>query len=289
MLPTVLAPNEAAGEVTPAASDQLGLAAGTLVAAGTGDNMGAALSLGLQPGEPLLSLGTSGTAFAVTATPIEDPTGVVAGFADATGAYLPLAATLNCTLAIDHFAAWLGLDREDVAADTGVTVLPFLDGERTPNLPTSAGLVYGVRHTTTPQEILLAAYQGAAGSLLLALERISELAANDKLVDRTTPITVIGGGSQGRAWRQVIADLSGRPVLRPSRPELAATGAAVQAAALLTGEDAATLAKRWDLEFDEPVAPRHDAGAALERIARWHDIVRQATNSPRLDTACTVG
>ena len=280
MLPTVLAPGEAAGEVTSEASTQLGLAAGTLVATGTGDNMGAALSLGVQPGEPLLSLGTSGTAFAVATTPIEDPTGIVAGFADATGAYLPLAATLNCTLAIDHFATWLGLDREDVAPDTGVTVLPFLDGERTPNLPTSAGLVYGVRHTTTPQEILLAAYQGAAGSLLLALQRISELAGNDKLVDRTTPITVIGGGGQGRAWRQVIADLSGRPVLRPTRSELVATGAAVQAAALVTGDDPASVANRWDLEFEAPVEPRHDASAALVRIARWHDIVRQAAIQP---------
>ena len=277
MLPTVLGPDEAAGVVTPAAASELGLEAGTLVAAGTGDNMAAALSLGLRPGEPLVSLGTSGTAFAVTETPIEDATGMIAGFADATGAFLPLAATLNCTLAIDRVAAWLGLEREDVAPSTHVTMLPFLDGERTPNLPTSAGLVYGMRHTTTPQEILLAAYEGAAGSLLLALQRIAELVANDKLVDRDTPITVIGGGGQGMAWRQVIADMSGRPVLRPTRSELAATGAAVQAAALLTGDDVATVAKRWDFQFEPPVEPRHDTSAALERVARWHAIVRQAT------------
>ena len=111
-------------------------------------------------------------------------------------------------------------------------------------------------------------------------QRISELAGNDKLVDRTTPITVIGGGGQGRAWRQVIADLSGRPVLRPTRSELVATGAAVQAAALVTGDDPASVANRWDLEFEAPVEPRHDASAALVRIARWHDIVRQAAIQP---------
>ena len=97
-----------------------------------------------------MSLGTSGTIFAVADRPAEDPSGIVAGFADATGRFLPLAATLNCTVAVDRVAGWLGLDRDDVEPAGDVVVLPYFDGERTPNLPSSSGTIQGLRHTTTP-------------------------------------------------------------------------------------------------------------------------------------------
>src|SRR5215218_4105034 len=139
LLPDVLGAGETAGGVAARAAAELGLPEGTLVGPGTGDNMGAALALGLRPGEPAISLGTSGTAYAAMSERAVDPTGLIAGFADATGGFLPLAATLNCTLAVDRFAGWLGLDREAVAERTGVTVLPYLDGERTPNLPRASG------------------------------------------------------------------------------------------------------------------------------------------------------
>ena len=148
-LPRVLGPRETAGEAT-ADALALGLPAGALVACGTGDNMGAALGLGVAPGVPVVSLGTSGTAFAVSTTPTADGSGVVAGFADASGRYLPLACTLNCTLAIDRIAAWLELDREAVEPGGEVVVLPFLDGERTPNRPHASGTITGLRHATTP-------------------------------------------------------------------------------------------------------------------------------------------
>ncbi len=155
-------------------STQLGLAAGTLVAAGTGDNM----ARGLEPRRPTRRAAAESRHERHGVRRRHDTD---RGPAPGSSPDSPTPPALSsrwrrrstARLAIDHFAAWLGLDREDVAPDTGVTVLPFLDGERTPNLPTSAGLVYGVRHTTTPQEILLAAYQGAAGSLLLALQRIA--------------------------------------------------------------------------------------------------------------------
>ena len=140
VLPEVLGPREAAGVVTAEAASRFGLAEGTLVGCGTGDNAGAALGLGLGVGEVAVSLGTSGTAYAVTDAPACDPSGVVAGFADATGRYLPLAATLNATLAVDRFAEWLGLTRDEAASSSGgVVVAPFLDGERTPNLPSRLG------------------------------------------------------------------------------------------------------------------------------------------------------
>src|SRR5207244_6616758 len=114
MLPVVNGPTEAAGEVSAATAAELGLWPGTVVGPGTGDNMAAALGLGLRVGQPALSLGTSGTVYAVTARPAADASGTVAGFADAAGRFLPLAATLNCTLAVDRHAAWLGIDPEDV-------------------------------------------------------------------------------------------------------------------------------------------------------------------------------
>lgn len=147
LLPRVVRPGEVAGTVRD--SHDLPFAKGTLVAPGTGDNAAAALGLGLLPGTPVLSLGTSGTVYAVAKRRPTDPTGTVAGFADAHGDWLPLACTLNCTLAVDRVAALLGLDREAVEPAADVTLLPYLDGERTPNLPNASGLLHGLRHDTT--------------------------------------------------------------------------------------------------------------------------------------------
>ncbi|MFD1829758.1 xylulokinase [Streptomyces desertarenae] len=238
LLPRVLGHGEAAGTVRPL--DGLPLPQGALVAAGTGDNMAAALGLGLSPGRPVLSLGTSGTVYAVSTTRPADPTGIVAGFADARTDWLPLACTLNCTLAVDRVAALFGLDREAVEAGGGVTVLPFLDGERTPDLPYASGTLTGLRHDTTPGQILQATYDGAVYSLLAALDLVLDAdAAPD------APILLIGGGAKGTAWRETVRRLSGRPVQVPRAQELVALGAAAQAAALLLGEDAAAVARRW--------------------------------------------
>ncbi|HEY3613022.1 MAG TPA: xylulokinase, partial [Gaiellales bacterium] len=224
-LPRVLGPREAAGTAATAAIE-LGLPADLLVACGTGDNMGAALGLGVAPGVPVVSLGTSGTAFAVSTTPAADGSGVVAGFADASGRYLPLACTLNCTLAIDRIAAWLGLDREAVEDGGEVVVLPFLDGERTPNRPLASGTITGLRHATTPGQILRAAYEGAACSLV---DAVDELHGAGSGLDDDAPIVLVGGGSRGRVWQDTIRRLSGRALLVPAHDELVALGAAAQA------------------------------------------------------------
>lgn len=242
LLPRVLGPDEVAGEVTRAAAAATGLRPGTLVGPGTGDNMAAALGLGLTAGTPVLSLGTSGVAYAVSEQPTIDPSGTVDGFADATGRFLPLACTLNCTLAVDRIAGWFGLDREDAAPETDVVVLPYLDGERTPNLPHAAGTIAGLRHDTTPPQILRAAYEGAVETLLAALDRIDRSGAP---IAPDAPIVLIGGGARGRTWRDVVAELSGRAVHVPAVGELVAHGAAAQAAALLTGEQPVDVARRW--------------------------------------------
>ncbi|MFF4607133.1 xylulokinase [Streptomyces sp. NPDC001339] len=258
-LPRVARPGEAAGTVH---ADELPLPKGALVAAGTGDNMAAALGLGLRPGQPVLSLGTSGTVYAASTLRPADPTGTVAGFADARGDWLPLACTLNCTLAVDRVAALLGRGREAVEAGGTVVMLPFLDGERTPNLPRASGLVHGLRHDTTAGQLLQAAYDGAVFALLAALERVL-----DAGTPADAPLLLIGGGAKGAAWRETVRRLSGRPVVVPEAQELVALGAAAQAAGLLLGEDPAAVARRWGTARGAEYGSVERDGAAWERLA----------------------
>lgn len=277
LLPRVVRPGEVAGTVRD--SHDLPFSKGTLVAPGTGDNAAAALGLGLRPGVPVMSLGTSGTVYAVSRRRPADPGGTVAGFADARGDWLPLACTLNCTLAVDRVATLLGLDREAVEPGTAVTLLPYLDGERTPNLPGASGVLHGLRHDTTAGQLLQAAYDGAVHSLLGALDLVL-----DDDADPAAPLLLIGGGARGTAWRQTVRRLSGRPVQVPDAKELVALGAAAQAAGLLTGEDPAAVARRWNtaagpvldaVERDEETLARiagvlSDAAGLLQRPTHTH-------------------
>ncbi|MBA2317177.1 MAG: xylulokinase [Euzebyales bacterium] len=282
LLPRVLGPSETAGEVRADAAAALGLSAGTLVGPGTGDNMAAALGLALQPGRAALSLGTSGTVYAVAPRRVADPSGVVAGFADATGAFLPLACTLNATQAVDRVASWLGLDRDAVEDGGEVVVLPYLDGERTPDLPEAAGTITGLRHDTTAGQVLRAAYEGVVVSLLDALERVAEHAGG---LAAGAPLVLIGGGARGRVWRETVSRLSGRTIElpatedgsgRPGGEDMVTLGAAAQAAAALRGDGPLEVATRWASARGSQVLParRLDA-AALERNRR----VRAATDA----------
>jgi xylulokinase len=257
LLPRVVRPGEAAGTVRAG----LPLAEGVLVAPGTGDNAAAALGLGVRPGTPVMSLGTSGTVYAVTGRRPADPTGTVAGFAAANAGWLPLACTLNCTLAVDRTAELLGIDRQAVEPGSGVTMLPYLDGERTPALPHASGLIHGLRHDTTAGQLLQAAYDGAVHALLAALDLVL-----DEDADPSAPLLLIGGGARGTAWRDTVRRLSGRPVQIPRAQELVALGAAAQAAGLLTGEDPAAVARRWNTAEGPVLDAVERDDAALERI-----------------------
>jgi xylulokinase len=265
LLPQVLGPAEPAGIVQTEAAEFLGVPAGIPVGPGTGDNAGAAIGLGLGAGIPVISLGTSGTAFMVSEHRTVDPSGTVAGFADGSGRFLPLAATLNCTLAVDRVAGWLGLDREAVADHTTAVVVPFFDGERTPNLPNAAASITGLRHSTQPEEILLAAYEGAVLGLLDALDVIDRRSSG---IAADAPVVLVGGGARGTAWRKVVQRLSGRAVHVPEAEEFVALGAAAQATAVLTGERPDGVAARWNTGSGitlEPV-PRDDE--TRDRITR---------------------
>ncbi|MFL6072346.1 MAG: FGGY-family carbohydrate kinase, partial [Mycobacteriales bacterium] len=205
---------------------------------GTGDNAAAALGLGARTGDVVVSLGTSGTAFAVSSTPTADATGAVAGFADATGQFLPLVCTLNAARVLTTAAQLLGTDLAGL--DTlalrarpgagGLTLLPYLDGERTPNLPAAHGLLYGLtRANATPENLARAAVEGMLCGLA---DGVEALRAEGVRVGR---VLLIGGAARSPAVRAVAAGLFGVPVEVPEPAEYVARGAARQAAWVLAG------------------------------------------------------
>jgi xylulokinase len=228
-LPRVLGPTDVAGET----------AAGAVVAAGCGDNAGAALGLDLGPGDVAISIGTSGTVFASSAQPVHDPSGTVAGFADATGGHLPLAATINAARVLSTTAGLLGvgLDELDRLAQSGppdgggLTLVPYLDGERTPDLPDASGSLVGLtRANLTPDNLARAAVLGMLCMLGDALDRFTALGVAARRV------ILIGGGSASQAVQQAAADLFDVPVVIPRPAEYVALGAARQAAWAVSGD-----------------------------------------------------
>ena len=180
------------------------------MACGAGDNAAAALALSFAPGEAALSLGTSGTVYAPSAVPSADPTGTVAGFASADGRFLPLACTLNATVAIDRTCEWLELSREDVAPSEGVVFLPWLGGERTPNAPTATGTMTGLRYQTDKRAILQAAYEGLVATLLEATAFLDQWAPQSM----DAPLLLLGGGGARSGVARNSGPSIGTPVAR---------------------------------------------------------------------------
>jgi len=256
-VPRVAAAYEVVGEVV----GSWGAAPGAVLAPGTGDNMAAALGLAARPGDVVVSLGTSGTAFAVSDTPTADASGVVAGFADATGRFLPLVCTLNAAQVLDVVRRMLGVSTESFdalalaapAGSDGLTLLPYLAGERTPNRPDATGTLAGVTLSNgTPGNLARAAVEGMLCGLADAV---------DALVAQGVPIgrvILIGGAARSAAVAAIAPAVLGHPVLVADPGEYVADGAARQAARTLLGEDAwasatwPAAAGRW---VDAPPTP----------------------------------
>ncbi|GAA4399483.1 xylulokinase [Fodinibacter luteus] len=258
-VPRVAAPSEVVGHT----------ASGLALAPGTGDNMGAALGLGLEPGDVVVSLGTSGTAFARHSRPSADPTGSVQSFADAEGGFLPLVCTLNAARVLTSGAAMLGtdvdsLDRLALAAEPGaggLTLLPFLDGERTPNLPTASGSLHGLTRTNaTPENLARAVVEGMLLGLAAAVDAVRSVGCP---VER---VLLIGGAAKSTAVQEIAPDLFGVPVAVPSPGEYVAVGAARQAAWARLGGDRPPV---WDVDVDVTVDPHDDRGRGAEARARY--------------------
>ncbi|MDR5698217.1 xylulokinase [Agromyces aerolatus] len=243
VLPRVLGPAEAAGR-TPG---------GAVVAAGAGDNAGAALGLDARPGDVVVSIGTSGTVFAVTEHPVADPSGTVAGFADATGAWLPLIATLNAARVLDATAELLGVDHDELGrlaleaepGASGLVLVPYFEGERTPNLPDASASLTGMTlASTTRPNLARAAIEGLLCSLADGLDAVRGQGVEAQRV------LLIGGAARNPAVRRIAAQVFDVPAAVPAAGEYVADGAARQAAWALTGAR-----PQWPVELDAELSP----------------------------------
>lgn len=275
-LPRVLGPAERADWLAAPVHELVGLRGRPIVAAGTGDNMAASLGVGLRPHETCISLGTSGTVFTVSDTAVADASGAVAGFADATGNFLPLVCTNNATKVTATVARLLGVDEEalgDLAMDAepgagGTVLLPYLDGERTPDRPHATGQIRGLRSDATREQLARAAFEGVICSLLDGVDAMG--AAGVRLAD--SPIRLVGGGARSAAYRQILADLAQRPVMTIDGEEHVAKGACVQATAALAGVNPSQVIDAWGLGDGEMTEPDDiDAAAVREAYAEVRD------------------
>ena len=251
ILPRVAAPSETVGTVAAGLLD--GVPANAVrIGAGAGDNAAGALGLGAVRGDVVVSIGTSGTVFAVSGTPPNDPSGTVAGFADAAGAFLPIAVTLNAARVLSTTAALLGVDFGGLAelamaaqpGSAGVVLVPWFEGERTPNLPHAQASLHGLSIASTTRENLArAAIEGMLCGLADGLDAVAATGVSAQRV------LLIGGAAQNPAVQAVAAQVFGVLVAVPQPGEYVARGAAAQAAWLLSGER-----PQWPLKVaGEPV------------------------------------
>lgn len=227
VLPRVLGPSES---VT---------GPGFVVGPGAGDNASAALGLDAHDGDTVVSLGTSGTVFASTSTPIQDPSGYVAGFADAAGGYLPLVCTLNAARVLDAIAGLLGVDHDELGrlalqaepGAGGAVLVPYFEGERTPNLPTATASLTGLSlSTTTRPNLARAAVEGMLCGLSAGLAAMKHQGV------ALNRVLLVGGAAANPAVSAIAAQVFDLPVVVPQPGEYVADGAARQAAWVLTSQ-----------------------------------------------------
>ena len=253
-LPKITAPSAFGGETIN----------GIPIAAGAGDNAGAALGLGAEVGDLIISLGTSGTAFAVSKTSTHDESGEVAGFADATGNFLPLACTLNAAKVFSKIAESLGVTFEKFSelalsassGANGLRLLPHFDGERTPNRPNARGTFLGITHLNfTPENIARAAIEGVIGGMVFAANALQRQGF------KASRVLLIGGAARNRAVQEVAAEMFGTKIQLPPIGEYVADGAARQAAWALTGK-----LPTWQLGEVATIEPKLTSTIAREYL-----------------------
>lgn len=213
-------------------------ASGAAIAPGTGDNMGAALGLSLGPGDVSVSIGTSGVCAMVSETRPNDASGTVTGFADATGRFLPMTTTINASRILEAARSLLGVDHEElsrlalasVPGANGVTLLPYFDGERTPNRPDARATLTGMSTATTREDVARAYVEGLLCSLADGISALQDVTGTDP-----ARITLIGGAARSQAVQQLAPAVFGREVTIAPDGEYVALGAARQAAWALAG------------------------------------------------------
>ncbi|MDJ0657080.1 MAG: xylulokinase [Xanthomonadales bacterium] len=256
-LPEVRTSNEPIGELLPSIASELSLPPGVPVAIGGGDNMMGAIGTGnVSPGVLTMSLGTSGTVYAFSESPVIDPKGNIAAFCTSTGGWLPLLCTMNCTVSTELMRNLIGTDIAGFEAlvaqaprgANGVITVPFFNGERTPNLPNAKACVLGLdSRNTRPENLFRSAVEGATFALRFGVDELASLGI------RAKEIVVTGGGANSAIWRQIVSDVCNAPVTVLEGGEGAAFGAALQAVAMLdqTNTDLKTLVDEHLAHDDE--------------------------------------
>lgn len=285
MLPPLRAAGALAGRLCAAAAAELGLPVGAPVSAGGGDNMMSAIGSGAtRQGVVVASLGTSGTVFARTDAPVVDPGGLIAPFCSSDGAWLPLLCVMNLTGVTEEVRALTGLDHAaltaaaatvDVGSD-GLLWLPFLMGERVPDLPHATGTLLGLRPgLLRPGHLYRAALEGTACNLGVGLDRLRALGL------QVGEVRLTGGGAHNALWRQILADVFGCPIRTLVETESAALGGAIQAlwAARRAGGEAALGCDEVAAPFvrlGDPVVPdpRRAAATAALRARYRRELLR---------------
>lgn len=233
-LPAISDSRAAAGTLKPELAQRWGVPADVVVSAGGGDNMMGAIGTGnVAPGVVTASFGTSGTIYAYAKQPVVDPRGEIAAFCSSTGGWMPLLCTMNVTLVTEQMRQLFGADHAAMEAAVsatpagadGLILLPYFTGERTPNLPHGRGVLFGVGlNNTTPGHLMRAAMEGVTLGMNYGLRRLGDLGIKPK------EIRLTGGGAKSAAWRQLMADIFGVPVVKMVEDEGAALGGALQAA-----------------------------------------------------------
>lgn len=269
LLPSIIPSDSIIGTVTPGLAHILGIAGNVVVSAGGGDNMMAAIGTGcVSEGNLTVSMGTSGTLFGYSGSVIADEGGALAGFCSSTGGYLPLLCTMNCTVATEEVRKLFELDvksldelagREPIGA-RGVTLLPYFNGERTPNYPRGRAVLGGfTTDNLTKGTIARASLESAVYSLRYGLDSFLSLGFHPKA------IVLSGGGANSPLWRQMVADVFSLPVSVPEIKESAGLGAAIQAlwATGEEGHDLSVIAMNH-VKMDEKKGCNPDAEASAE-------------------------
>lgn len=257
-VPAIVESAQASGQVRQIPFPELN---GAVVGSGTGDNMAAALGLGIEEGDTVISLGTSGTVYSVTPLGIQDSSGAINGYADATGRFMPMVTTLNAAKVTDCVRRLLGVSVQEFdslaleprEANNSLVLIPYLDGERTPDLPQATGRLLNLRSNSTRAEVARAAVEGVLCGLLEGLDLLAQQGVR---LDRRFILT--GGAARSKAYRQTLADLTGKPIWIATITEAAAAGAGVQAAAALHGEPIAKVVREWAPDLELAAEPNLD-------------------------------
>ncbi|HNY22629.1 MAG TPA: xylulokinase [Treponemataceae bacterium] len=280
ILPQIVESDKPAGFVNAKAAARYGIPEGIPVSSGGGDNMMGAIGTGtVRDGFLTMSLGTSGTLYGYSDSPVSDPVKGLSGFNSSTGGYLPLLCTMNCTVASEETRALFNLDVKELDAcaskapigSDGVVFLPFFNGERTPNLPNGRASINGLTAANASREnIARAALESAIFGMRIGLEAFQALGF------RAKEIRIIGGGSKSALWREIAANVMNLPVKRPENDEAAAMGGAIQAlwcmetiAAKAKGAKAPSIAELTDAHIKisdgDCINPNPQAVAAYDK------------------------